>query len=91
MLERVQVELGIEEGKDIALYGAVNDKVNDAYGVVYASSQFFGPIIGGWLFDNYNAKSTGNFIALFNFGFSIFLFLFNCGPHVFKEDAIFNE
>jgi len=38
MLERVQVDLGIEEGKDLALYAAVNDKVNDAYGVMYASS-----------------------------------------------------
>ena len=52
MLERLQVDLGIVEGEDETVDNALNDKVNDAYGFVYAFSNFVSPLIGsavlGW-------------------------------------------
>ena len=52
MLERLQVDLGIVEGEDETVDNALNDKVNDAYGFVYAFSNFVSPLVGsavlGW-------------------------------------------
>lgn len=52
MLERVQVELNVVEGEDPELDSAINDKVNDAYGFVYALSMFVAPVVGGIMFDS---------------------------------------
>ena len=46
MLERLQVDLKMVEGEDINLDNALNDKVNDAYGLIYAFSTFVSPLIG---------------------------------------------
>jgi hypothetical protein len=41
------VELEVVEGEDPDLDAAIYDKVNDAYGFVYALAMFIGPLIGG--------------------------------------------
>lgn len=46
MLERLQVDLGIVEGEDEKVDNALNDKVNDAYGFIYAFANFVSPLIG---------------------------------------------
>jgi hypothetical protein len=46
MIERIQVDLGITEGEDEEVDAALNDKINDAYGLIYALSNFLSPIIG---------------------------------------------
>jgi|TARA_B110000285_G_scaffold27018_1_gene26462 hypothetical protein len=38
ILERMQVAYNIAEGEDEALDNSLNDKVNDAYGLFFASS-----------------------------------------------------
>ena len=51
MIERVQVELNVVEGEDPELDSAINDKVNDAYGLIYALSMFVAPVVGGIMYD----------------------------------------
>jgi MFS family permease len=46
MLERLQVDLNIVEGEDPALDNQLNDKVNDAYGFIFAFANFVSPLIG---------------------------------------------
>ena len=46
MLERLQVDLDLAEGSDPDAESALNDKVNDAYGLIYALSNFVSPIVG---------------------------------------------
>jgi len=45
MIERLQVSLKVHE-QDEDMYGKVNDKVNDAYGFVYALTLFIAPLVG---------------------------------------------
>jgi hypothetical protein len=49
MIERMQVDLKIVEGQNEAVDAALNDKINDAYGLTYALSNFVSPIIGAAL------------------------------------------
>lgn len=49
MLERLQVDLNLKEGSNEKLENSLNDKVNDAYGFVYAFSTFVSPLIGSSL------------------------------------------
>ena len=51
MLERLQVDLEIIEGQDPVLDGALNDKVNDAYGLIYALANFVSPLMGTFLYN----------------------------------------
>jgi hypothetical protein len=44
MIERLQVSLKIHE-KDEAIYEKLNDKVNDAYGFIYALTEFIAPLV----------------------------------------------
>jgi len=53
MIERLQVKLEISEGRDEFLDAMLNDKCNDAYGLIYASSMFFSPLIGSALHTAY--------------------------------------
>ena len=46
MLERLQVDFNVKEGSNEKLENSINDKVNDAYGFVYAFSTFISPLIG---------------------------------------------
>jgi len=49
MLERLQVDFNVKEGSNEKLENSINDKVNDAYGFVYAFSNFISPLIGSYL------------------------------------------
>lgn len=60
MLERLQVDFNIVEGEDEAIDGAINDKVNDAYGFVFALANFVGPTVGGALKVKYEAPTTSD-------------------------------
>ena len=46
MVERMYYDLGIKEGENEEIDNAIADKVNDAYGFVYACSYFVSPLIG---------------------------------------------
>lgn len=89
MLERVTVELNAVEGEDPELDAAIYDKVNDAYGFIYALAMFVGPLIGGFMHDKIGARSTGDYVAISNLVVGGFLFIFNCGPFVFQENKTF--
>lgn len=91
MLERVTVELNAVEGQDPELDGAIYDKVNDAYGFVYALAMFVGPLVGGQMYTVLNGPKTSDYIAIGNMVFTLILFLFNCGPFVFQEHWAFNK
>lgn len=83
MLERLQVGMEVVEGEDEELDAAINDKVNDAYGVIYALSNGVGPLGGSLLEKAIGGRLTSDYIALMNFAVVIVLFVFNCGPFVF--------
>lgn len=51
MLERLQVDLDIVEGEDESVDNALNDKVNDAVGFIFAFSNFVSPLIGAAVLD----------------------------------------
>lgn len=68
---------------------SLNDKCNDAYGLVYASSMFVSPLIGSYISNKVHASKTCDIIAYANLAFAVVLFLFNCGPFVFQENRIF--
>ena len=89
--ERMQLDLGIVEGEDEVVDARLNDKVNDAYGLIYATSQFVSPNIGTWLYGYYGARTTADIVALFNLGLAAVMFVFNCGPFVFSENRKFQE
>ena len=50
MLQRLQVDLDIGEGEDTHVDNKLNDKINDGYGFIYASSNFVSPIVGALLY-----------------------------------------
>lgn len=89
MLERLQVDLEIIEGQDPTLDGALNDKVNDMYGLIYALANFVSPLVGTSLFNLLGQQTTCDYVALFNFAYGVILFIFNCGPGVFSENRRF--
>jgi|688.fasta_scaffold791197_1 hypothetical protein len=105
MLERLQVDFNVKDGSNEKLENSINDKVNDAYGFVYAFSTFISPLIGSSLLNVFagstededdkekinEQKAHGqrvlcDYLAFFNFGLGIVLFIFNCGIFVFSEN-----
>jgi hypothetical protein len=60
--------------------------VNEAYTLVYASSSFLSPLIGSYIYIEYGIQSTFDIVAVVNFSYAIFLFYFNCGAKVQRED-----
>ena len=91
MLERIQGDFGIIEGENPDLDNAVNDKVNDAYGLVYAFSNFVSPLAGSIVASTYDRSIAGDIWAFTNFGLAVILFLFNCGIFVFSEHREFQK
>ena len=49
------------------------------------------PYVGSKLHKEYGSIGTGVRFGYFNMGFFVFLFLFNCGPLVFKENKRFED
>lgn len=80
----------VVEGEDEELDSAINDKVNDAYGFVYALAMFVGPLVGGVMADSVGERATSDYFAIMNIGLGILLFVCNCGPFVFGEHKSFN-
>ena len=89
MLERVTLGLNAVEGEDPELDAAIYDKVNDAYGFIYALAMFVGPLVGGYMRDAIGPRRTGDWIAISNLVVGTILFFFNCGPFVFQENREF--
>lgn len=89
MLERVTVGLNAIEGEDLELDAAIYDKVNDAYGFVYALAMFVGPLVGGFMYDEIGGRKTADYVAISNLVVGSLLFIFNCGIFVFKENRAF--
>jgi hypothetical protein len=46
----------VKEGSNEKLENSINDKVNDAYGFVYAFSTFISPLIGSNLLTVFSGK-----------------------------------
>ena len=91
MLERLQVDLNIVEGEDDRVDSALNDKVNDACGFIYAFSNFVSPLIGSAVYGRYGERECFDIFAMVNFGFGLFIFIFNCGIFVFSENHKFTK
>lgn len=91
MLEALQHDLKIVEGQNERIDNAINDKVNDAYGFIFAFTNFVAPLTGAALHKSLEERNTFDVIALANFGFGIIFFIFNCGIFVFSENRKFNE
>lgn len=49
MIERLQVDLNIKDGENEALDDKLNDFVNQAYCLIYASTAFLAPMLGSIL------------------------------------------
>jgi hypothetical protein len=91
MMERLQVDLNITEGEDEFIDAQLNDKCNDAYGFIYASSMFVSPLIGGFLDTTYGPRATCDYIAMMDGMTGVLFFVFNCGFFVFSENRAFHE
>lgn len=83
---------------------ALNDKVNDSYGFVFALSQFIAPNVGSYYYEAVNPDDKINVDGsearmpnitdksmIVNFIFAGILFIFNCGPFVFSENRAFQQ
>ena len=90
ILERLQVGLKIPDTDDV-LYEKLNDKVNDAYGFMYALTNFVAPLLGSNVFGVEGMRSTFDIIALSDLGYGVILFIFNCGIFFISEDRTFKE
>jgi len=90
MLERLQVGLEVSEADEV-LYGKLSDKVNDAYGFVYALSQFVSPNVGSAMQLSVGMRATFDYITLMDLLYALFLFIFNCGVFVVAENRRFVE
>ena len=91
MLERMIVDMNIVEGEDETIDGQLNDSVNDAYAVVFSTSMAVSPYIGSEFYSRVGPFHTAKYIGYFNMGFTLFIFLFNCGPFVFSENRVFEK
>ena len=90
MLERLQVDLKVSEVDEI-LYEKLSDKVNDAYGFIWASSQFIAPIIGSALDLSFGMRYTFDIIALVCIIYTLIIFTFNCGIYFIAENNKFHK
>ena len=91
MLERLQVNLNVATGEDELIDAQINDKCNDAYGLIYALSMFVGPLIGSAMNTTFGSVKTCDYLGFANLGFAVLLFIFNCGPFVYAENRKFQE
>ena len=97
MLERMQVDFDISIDNEV-LYGKLNDKVNDLFGLTEAFSGFVSPLVGEAIFDAIEKKDprkafsgTYDVIGLFLLVFTAFIFIFNCGIYFISENRTFHK
>jgi hypothetical protein len=67
----------------------INDKCNDVYGLVYALSTFVSPLAGSALYNMFGPRLTCDYVAIMNIITFLILFIFNCGPFVYRENREF--
>lgn len=91
MIDRMRVEYMIKEGEDKIVENSLNDKVNDAYGTIYALGTFLSPILGGLQYTKYGMRTTCDIAVYLNLGCMVVFFIFNCGFSFYKENKEFNE
>lgn len=91
IIERIQVKYQITEGRDEFLDAMINDKCNDAYGLIYAFSMFVSPLVGSGINNLYGPRKTCDYFMLANLVVAIVLLVFNCGPNVFTENREFRK
>ena len=65
--------------------------VNEVWYLFYALTTFFAPNIGTQMYEEFGWRPTCDIVAAFNLGIGLVLLVFNCGPHVFREDREFKE
>lgn len=87
----MMVHYEIVEGLDEIVDNNLNDKVNDAYGLFYATSQLVSPLIGAYLKSLFGAANCCLYSAFFNFFVLATLFIFNGDCRVVKEHNEFNK
>ena len=87
------MSLDISEGEDLLVDLKLNDQVNEAYTLIYATASFISPLIGSYIYQsNANCmRTTFDIVAVGNFIYAVILFTFNCGPNVFIEDRDFRK
>jgi predicted MFS family arabinose efflux permease len=66
MLEKMQYKHS-NENVDV-----ISEKVNDAYGFIFALTNFVSPIIGAYLYEKMGPRHTSTFVAIIN----IFSFIY---------------
>lgn len=91
MIERMRVAHNIVEGQDQLVENSLNDKVNDAYGTIYALGTFLSPILGGLQYTKFGMRKTCDIAVYLNLGCMLAFFIFNCGFYFFKENRNFND
>ena len=52
LIERLTVSLKIEEGRNEYVDTRLNDKCNDAYGLMFSAVMFLGPLFGSKMYSN---------------------------------------
>ena len=97
MLERMQVDFDISIDNEV-LYGKLNDKVNDLFGLTEALSGFVSPLIGEAIFDAIEHSDeerafsgTYDIVGLLLLVFTAFIFIFNCGIYFISENRTFHK
>ena len=73
LIERLVVELKIEEGKDEYVDMMLNDKCTECFGFVFALTTFMAPLIGSHMYTSYGAKFTTDTVAVINFFLGVIL------------------
>ena len=73
------------------MYGKLNDKVNDAYGFVYALTQFIAPLVASQMYSAVGMQGKFDITAIMMFSFAVILMIFNCGPGFLGENRRFVE
>lgn len=91
MIERLQVDLQIIEGKDPYIDMCLNDKCNDAYGMMFSTVMFAAPLIGSNLFIEYGSRLTFDYVAIANLALAVVFLVFNCGFDPIGENKRFQR
>ena len=89
IIERLQLELKITEGQDLALDEKLNDLINEVYTFMLAISSFVSPIIGSYLYREFGKQKTFDIVAGVNIVYAIINFRYNCGFDVYRENEVF--
>ena len=79
----------ITKGEDEAVDLRLNDQVNKAYFLIYGLSSFLSPIIGSFIYTQFQMRKSFDIVATINVLFAVVLYAYNCGPDAVEENARF--